>query len=68
MKTIVLAFVLISLSSSLLTSSQFKKQGIDIHNSYTHTINKVSGVATSCNTVNLNVEPYNYNGKIIINI
>ena len=61
---IVLAIGLLLVSSScLLTSSHFKKEGIDIKNPLLDTPRKLEGVATSCNAVNLNVSPYSYNGS-----
>jgi hypothetical protein len=41
MKTILGVILLVTYASSLLTSSKFKKEGIDIHNSFIHTIKKV---------------------------
>lgn len=61
MRTIVLiSFVVCSLT--LLTSSHFKKEGIDIKNKTYDFMQSVGAVSTSCNVVNLNVAPYNYGG------
>ena len=65
MKTVLVVCLLVFSVSSLLTSSHFKKEGIDIHNPLLDPVKRVKGVATSCNAVNLNVAPYNYNGTFI---
>lgn len=65
--SIVLLFGLLLVSSScLLTSSHFKKEGIDIKDPLLAMPKKLGGVATSCNVVSLNVAPYNYNGNYML--
>lgn len=65
MKVIVLVSLFIC-SLTLLTSSHFKKEGIDVRNRSYDYVKSVRGVSTSCNVVNLNVAPYNYAGISIL--
>lgn len=64
MKAIVLTTLCIC-SLALLTSHDFKKQGIDVRNKTYDYVKSVGAISTSCNVVNLNVAPYNYGGTNI---
>lgn len=60
-RTLLLGILLIS-TTSIITSSYFKKQGIHIKDTITNYKQPLQ-ITTTCNTVNLNSSPYDYNGN-----
>jgi vitellogenic carboxypeptidase-like protein len=65
MKTLVALLALLAISSAIHTSSFWTKQGVDVKDGkFDKIYSEVLNVSTQCSNVNLNVEPYNYNGVV----
>lgn len=65
MKYIILLVALFAITNSLWTSSYFTKQGINVKDQIFDKIySEPLNATTQCGTVNLNVDPYFYNGQV----
>lgn len=67
MKTIIALVSVLACCLSMLTSTHFKLDGVDVRNKTYDYVKVAAEVSTSCKVVNLNVAPYNYDGNSVRN-
>ena len=65
MKYFVLIVALLAISSAMHTSSFWEKKGVNVKDKvYEQVYDSAVNVTTQCSTVELNVDPYKYNGTV----